>query len=161
MQPHSMCALGLATYVWEKSDMACPQAIEMKVVYRNRDQLYKTNYYSLSSITEDDDRRRLVVSIRRMGDGDTCTVTISRKSTELGSEISMKHSVPHTANLEEVFRIYESRISDGKHYNSMKYGEYRGGFSQADRKHIQLRCDVKTESGSFITVDYDLYMRIL
>lgn len=160
MQPHSMCALGMAGYVWGGVEVPCPSSASMKVIYQDKYHYYKTNVYYLSNIKEDDDHKRMSVDIVRGGGGIACTITITRRSAEEGAEIEMTHSQQHVSGLREVSRISHTQVSEGRHYNSMKYGDFSGKFTQSDRKRMQLMCDIKRDDGSFMSVQYTLEITI-
>ena len=155
MQPHSMCALALAGYVWNCYDSSAISKCVMRVEYR-RDGEYVSHSYDLTNVRESNDRRELKVQIMRSGGGLSCVMNIRRSSTQEGSEITMTHETIHISGLREVFNLYKMRISNGMHYNSARYRAYGGEFQTSDRKKLDFTCEVKTSSGSFVPVRYML-----
>ena len=150
-----MCALALAGYIWNSYENPVVSKCVMRVEYR-RDGNYVSHSYDLTNIQESSDKRELKVSIMRSGGGLSCVMNIRRSSLEEGSEITMTHETNHVSGLREVFNLYKMRISNGMHYNSMRYRAYSGEFQSSDRKKLDFTCEVKTKSGTFIPVRYQL-----
>ncbi|MBD3279419.1 MAG: hypothetical protein GF390_01765 [Candidatus Pacebacteria bacterium] len=155
MQPHSMCALALASYYWNLSQPATITGCTMSVDYQTKGGKYKSNKYILSNIQESTDRRELKVHIMRGGGGIACTITIRRNTLQVGASVVMTHSQQHIAGLREEFRLMRKSIVNGQHYNSRKYRRFEGE-AHADGRAMTLRCEIKKDDGSFTTVPYSL-----
>lgn len=154
MQPHSMCAVALAGYVWNRPEIKQVSSGVMHVEYR-KDGTYKKNIYRLGNIHVSPDGREIKVRIIRDGGGISCEITIRRSSAQEGSEVTMTHGQIHVAGLREVYNLYKLKVASGLHYNSERYRAFAGEFS-SDRKKLRFVSEVKNRSGSFVPVGYEL-----
>lgn len=157
MQPHSMCAVALAGFMWNRPVKVPLTSVAMKVEYTYQG-VYKYNHYTLSDITESTDQRELSVRIMRSSGDISCTVRLRRSSAQEGSEVTMTHDQNHVSGLREVYNLYKEKVANGMHYNSMKYRDFRGEFTDSSRKKLRLVCAVKQSDGSFRDVPYELEM---
>lgn len=157
MQPHSMCAVALAGYVWNRPEPKHVTSCVMGVEYK-RDGTYRKNIYRLSNILTSPDNREMRVHIVRDGGGISCEITLRRSSTQEGSEVTMTHGQIHVSGLREVYNLYKNKVSSGMHYNSERYRNFKGDVS-SNRKKMQLWCEVKNRYGNFITVLYELELQ--
>ncbi len=158
MQPHSMCAVALAGYMWNHPRRIAVERCNMNVEYI-RNSKWCLNKYELLDIEESSDGRGVKVRIMRGGGGIACTMTIRRKSIEEGAEVEMTHSQIHVAGLREVFKLYKMRITEGAHYNSQRYRNFFGEFMDSTRTKLRLRCEVIQADKSFVSVQYDLEIK--
>lgn len=158
MQPHSMCALALATYVWNRPQRMEVTSATMDVEYRQHG-LYKLNRYELSNFVQCTDGTDFRVKVMRSGGGLSCDVTVRRQSLTEGAQVEMTHSQQHTAGLREVFNLSKGRIANGRHYNSQRYGAFAGEVIHPERKRLRLYCDVKLKNGNFLKVPYELEIK--
>ena len=158
MQPHSMCAVALAGYMWNRPESLNVSKCNMAVEYRKSGD-YKMNTYELSNIRESVDKREITALIMRGGGGIACTVTIRRSSAQEGSLVTMTHGQIPVAGLREVFNLYKKRISSGMHYNSERYRNFQGEYRDSGRRKLWLRSEVKSSYGQFYDVDYELDIR--
>lgn len=157
MQPHSMCAVALAGYMWNRPETKKINECSMEVEYR-KDGQYKKNVYRLSRITLSPDDREINVHILRDGGGISCTITIRRSSVVEGSQVTMTHSQNHVAGLREVYNLYKHNVASGFNYNSERYKAFRGTIS-SDREKVVLDCEVKRSNGLYAVVNYELRKR--
>lgn len=156
MQPHSMCAVALANYVWNSATWMELEKVQMRVDYKDRYGASKFNIYELWNIQRDRDDREMRVQIMRGGGGINCTITLRRNTPQEGAEVTMTHSEQHIAGLREVFYLYKEKISSGKHYNSLKYGDFEGYNNHPDRRRIALYCDLRMSAHTFVRIKYEL-----
>lgn len=155
MQPHSMCALAFAKFYWNQYDPIIIKGdVKMRVEYQLGTGEYKTNEYRLSNIQESSNQLELKVYVIRSSGGISCEITIRRNSRSEGAELTMTHSQQHVSGLREVYQLMKKRISDGRHYNSEKYGRYEG--ESDDPKKLVLYCEVKNGRGDLIRIPYTL-----
>lgn len=154
MQPHSMCAVALAGYVWNRPEPKKIKSCSMEVEYKSNG-LYKKNIYRLSNISISSDDREMDVHIIRDGGGISCTMNIRRSSKSEGSQVTMTHGQIHVAGLREVYNLYKNNISGGMHYNSQRYKGFKGTIS-ASREKVVLDCEVIQKNGSVAEVKYEL-----
>jgi len=150
-----MCALALAGFIWNSYSNPVVSKCVMRVEYR-RDGLYVSHSYDLTDIVESSDKRELKVSIMRSGGGLSCVMHLRRSSTQEGSEITRTHESIRVSGLREVFNLYKMKISNGMHYNSMKYRSYGGEYESDDRKKLSFTCEVKNTNENFVPVRYVL-----
>lgn len=162
MQPHSMCAVAVANYVWNAHEKITATNYEVKVEYIHRRGEFKTNIYRLSGFKEESDRKAFSVYIIRAGGGIACTIYARRNSTQEGSKIEMTHSQNHTSGLREEYELWKKNIKYGRHYNSSLYRDFEGESITDDRKRINFNCDVKQiDNKTFKKVNYEITIREL
>ena len=158
MQPHSMCAVALAGYMWNRVEPVKVTNCSMEVEYTVRGR-YKKNVYRLSNIAVSSDNREISFSVIRDGGGLACVIDIRRSSFSEGFEVTMTHRTTHISGLREVYNLYKNRVSGGFNYNSRKYGGFKGTLS-SDRKTVELECEVRRDNGSLYPVKYTLKIRL-
>ncbi len=156
MQPHSMCAVALANYMWNRPERRLVKSCYMDVEYYTTDGKYKLNKYDLTHIEESDDRRTLKVYIMRSGGGISCQITLMRSSVEEGGEITMTHSQNHVSGLREVYKLYKNKLQNGMHYNSERYRNFKGESYHPERKTFHLESEVRIKNDIFVWKTYDL-----
>lgn len=157
MQPHSMCAAALVGYIWNSHDNPKISKCVMSVEYRNRFGEYKNNSYDLTDVEQSSDGRELKIRIMRSGGGLACKVVARRSSTSEGSKIAMTHETIHVSGLREEFKLYSMDVSEGMHYNSMRYRRFAGHFGAA-RESLNLVCEIKRDDDSYYSAAYKLTM---
>lgn len=157
MQPHSMCAVAIAGYIWNSHKKQKVLKCVMSVEYRDRYRKLKVNIYDLTDIEEGDKGRELKFRIMRSGGGLACKVLARRISHSEGTKVVMTHETIHIAGLREEYKLYTMEVREGRHYNSIRYGEFSGFFG-AGRESLSLKCDIKNDEGYFVTTDYKLKM---
>ncbi len=167
MQPHSMCAVALAGYVWNKweikerartsKDPIKLSSCEMKIEYRLPDGQFRNLGYRLSNISVEKNTK-VSVDVAKSHGSLHCSVIVERTSE--GSEINIYHSEHHASGLKEKFNIYTESVV-GRHENSLKYGNYRGNFGN-DFEKLVLACGILRDRGTsnarFIDSTYTLEM---
>ncbi len=153
MQPHSMCAVALAGYVWNKweikerartsKDPIKLSSCEMKIEYRLPDGQFRNLGYKLSNISIEKNTK-VTVDIEKSHGSLACKVIVERSSE--GSEINIYHSEHHATGLKEKYNIYTESV-DGRHENSLKYGKFKGNFG-SDFEKLVLSCGIRRDIGS-------------
>ena len=165
MQPHSMCAVALAGYVWKnysimKVAKANKEAIklssaEMQVEYRTPDGLFRMLGYKISDISVKADTE-IKFNVAKSHGSLHCTIEINRASES--SEVRLDHSEQHASGLKELFNVYDKSIV-GRHINSLKYNTFDGTFEN-DYKRLRLSSDVLrgrgTPNSTFVRSQYTL-----
>lgn len=157
MQPHSMCAVALANYVWNSFEKIKVSSCAMNIEYLNRYGENQLKKYRLSNFAESSDRREFTVYIIRDGGGISCSITVRRNTTQEGAEVEMTHSQIHVSGLREVYRLMKEEITNGRHYNSLIYKDFKGEQTSSDRRKLRLWTDVKQKKDDrFVRTQYDL-----
>lgn len=154
MQPHSMCAVALANYMWNRHDPTGISSAKMKIDYELRNRP-RTNAYRLDYIEENKNSTEIKFYIMRDGGGIACQITISRSSPSEGSKVTMTHSQNHISGLKEEFYLYKNKAISGQHRNSLKYRNFDGESSHPERKKFTLRSEIK-RGKDFIPIKYEL-----
>jgi hypothetical protein len=160
MQPHSMCAVALAAYVWNRPRRLEVTSSVMNVEYYKNGR-YKLNKYELSNFIQCTDGTDFRVHIMRSGGGIACDVTVRRFSLSEGTRVEMTHSQQHVAGLREEFRLMKKRIINGRHYNSQRYRNFEGEAIHPDRKRFKFYCEVKQQNGYFVELPYELEIKTI
>lgn len=159
MQPHSMCAVALANFMWNRYSPTGLKSAIMNVEYYSTSGKYKLNKYDLNYIEESSDRKTLKVYVMRSGGGIACQITLTRPTVEEGAEITMQHSQIHISGLREIYKLYKNKIVQGRHRNSERYRNFAGQSYHPDRKTFRLYSEIKNkETGYFVPIQYDLTM---
>jgi hypothetical protein len=151
-----MCAVALANYVWNSYEYVEVEKCSMDIWYTNKEGLYKLNKYVIYNVSQSSDRREMEAQIVRDGGGINCKITMRRDTRQEGCKVEMTHSEQHVAGLREEYYLWKQKIASGRHYNSKAYGQYEGYNNHPDRKKLVLYCEVKTDSGNFVTHKYEL-----
>ncbi|NCN24162.1 MAG: hypothetical protein COU65_02895 [Candidatus Pacebacteria bacterium CG10_big_fil_rev_8_21_14_0_10_42_12] len=155
MQPHSMCAVALAAYMWNRTSPVFVSNARAKVIFTRHDGAPRSLYYDLNVESRQDDTKFVVKVIRSVG-GIACSITVWRNSSEEGTRVHMTHAQQHISGLMETYKLYKDKIDNGNHRNSMKYKTFSGKVLQDDRKKLELYSDVKMPRGGFRKIRYDL-----
>lgn len=156
MQPHSMCAVSLANYIWNNYQRQPESEFRMTVDYRNHHGNYRSLKYRLFNVRVSPDNLELKMNIQRDGGGIDCEVTCRRSSVREGAEVTQTHGQQHVAGLREVYNLYRGKVMNGTHYGSRKYKSFRGETpAKSDPKTLHLHTDVKRPDGSFVEVFYE------
>lgn len=157
MQPHSMCAVALANYVWNSPYfMGHVEGANMNVSYQNSEGKYRLMKYELSGFNLEKDNRTFSVFILRGGGGISCKITATRGTAEVGAKVSMTHSQNHVSGLREEYTLNAKEIANGRHYNSQRYRNFSGENAHPDRLKLKMRCEVRVEKERYITIPYEL-----
>lgn len=156
MQPHSMCAVALSSYIWNRPVPEFVARARMDVEYRNKYGEYRMNKYELEVTSRQKDDREFNVYVIRAGGGISCTLTVRRNSTQEGAEVTMTHSQQHVSGLREVYRLMKKEITGGLHYNSEKYGAFKGWVTNPDNKKMDFMSEVKNDRGQLIPRVYQI-----
>jgi hypothetical protein len=154
MQPHSMCAVALAHYIWNNPDSVTVKDCAMRVEYRDHHDHFRNLYYRISNVRQEKDDREFKMDIVRDGGGVNCVMIISRNSTTEGAEVTIKHDPEHISGLVEIFNLYKNKVSSGRHRNSRKYAGFEGHMKYLDR--MTMYCDLVRSNGSTTTSTYNL-----
>lgn len=151
MQPHSMCAVALAGFVWNhpevRPDLRDPLKVvtisrcNMTVEFRHPRDGYRHLMYNLTNIERSSDDLEMKFRIVRSSGGTDCNITMRRNSRGLGAEVQMTHYPTHIAGLVEVFDLNKQDVTSGRHRNSEKYRNFSGDFS-SDRKTLMMYCEI-------------------
>jgi hypothetical protein len=144
-----MCAVQIAHLIWNLGKD--PSFCEVRIQYRSHDNT-ETKYYRCNVKSDGD---RFTAEIIRSGGGLSCTIT-----AKLGTNgrVEMTHSTQHISGLREEFTLAKNKkdLDGGKHYNSLRYGEF-GGKIGLDDVSLSLECQLRNKDGkSFTKVPYDL-----
>lgn len=158
MQPHSMCTVALANFVWNQHNHPIPELCTARVEYRDRYGKYKTNVYRLYNIIVHPDMTYIRVSILRDGGGLACTMHARRPSHSEGNRVTQEHDTQHIHGLREEYYLYKSSVKSGRHVNSGRYRNFEGDLRKEDRKKMSLYCEIKREDGSFFYSKYELQL---
>lgn len=161
MQPHSMCTLALANFVWNRPKdqqvLIGNSKINMKVDYislpGSPDERSRTLYYDLYNYEETTDRYEFKVNIVRASGGINCQMRVWRDSLGEPQTVKMTHGQQHAAGLMEEFRMYRRSLK-GHHHNSKRYTSFSGDIDR--REEITLSCGVlnlKTHQPNYIRYD--------
>lgn len=156
MQPHSMCAVALVNYMWNRHSPTGIKSCVMNVEYYLRGK-YRLNKYELTGIKESEDRKSIKVYIMRSGGGIACQITAERNSASEGSKVTLTHSQNHISGLREEFNLYKNKVIQGRHYNSQKYRNFSGESRHPDRIRFQLDSEIKRKD-DFEYLSYELEM---
>lgn len=155
MQPHSMCAVALTGYLWNNYDKTIESKYTMRVEYYNRYGDYVSHSYDLTDVKESSDKHELKIRIMRSGGGLACVVRVRRNSLSEGCKVEMEHETIHISGLREEYKLYKTDVSEGRHYNSMRYRRFAGHFG-SEKKKLSLVCEIKRDDGSYYSAAYKL-----
>lgn len=159
MQPHSMCAVAVAGYMWNRPYRKSISRLSMDVEYRSEDK-FRNLVYDISNIQESSDQREIKLSIVRAGGGLACTMLIRRSSAAEGSKVTMTHETTHVAGLREEYYLYKNTIQSGRHHNSRKYGDFSGSIDES-RENLTMICGIRNiKTDRFYDVVYRLKIRL-
>lgn len=165
MQPHSMAAMTFASYIWnnEQSQEYRYETIvggETEVEYRDKYGAFRDLFYRMEVVGRSSDDKELQIYVLRSGGGIACVVTVRRNSLQEGAHITMTHSQQHISGLREEFNLMKKSITQGMHYNSEKYKNYKGQILY-EGKEVDLETDVVIDQrrGLFITLPYKVFVK--
>ena len=154
MQPHSMCAVALANYMWNKYAPTGVNSMVMRIDYQLKGR-YKTNIYRLGYIEENANRTEIKFYVIRDGGGISCQITMTRPSPIEGARVTMTHSQNHISGLREEFNLRPNCVYQGQHFNSLKYRNFAGSSTHPERKKFILESEIN-RGNYFVPVRYEL-----
>ncbi|NCN83047.1 MAG: hypothetical protein GW947_03705 [Candidatus Pacebacteria bacterium] len=148
MQPHSMCALAVAGYVWNRPAPIDPKYQRTKfnnVELEFTDHRDKTRkiYYNLEITKRKADEKELDIRAVKSSGDLACTLEIRRASNDEGSKVTVVHQTQHVSGLKEIYNLYKDYTTDGHHENSTKYGKFKAIFDSGNLD--RTTCEVRTE----------------
>jgi hypothetical protein len=165
MQPHSMASMAFASHIWNngQNQNYLYQEItgaEVEVEYRDKHGKYRDLFYRINVVNQSADKRELQLYVVRSNGGIACTMTVRRNSLQEGAHITMTHSQQHVAGLREEFQLMKKSITQGHHYNSEKYKNYKGQILYEGRE-VDLETDVIIDShrGLYVTLPYKVFIK--
>src|SRR3989344_3252384 len=145
MQPHSMCAVALATYMWNRPEWLFLNNARTEIEYtisEGSQKIFRHLKYRLDVCSSDLDKK-FTVYILRDGGGIACSITVWRDSSQEGSRVYQTHSQQHVAGLVEEYDLWKNKLVNGRHRNSLKYKKFAGEVLDSDRKKIRLISEIK------------------
>lgn len=145
MQPHSMCGVALANYMWNAAEPTGLLSAVMRIEYKLRDRS-RALLYELTNIRENKDHTEIKAYVMRGGGGIACQLTLSRNSAQEGTEVNITHSQNHLSGLKESFKLYKNQVTQGRHRNSEKYKDFKGENNHPDKKKFVLDSEVKRKT---------------
>ena len=154
MQPHSMCAVALAGFVWNHPEVR-PETKDpykeveisrcnMTVEFRHPRSGYRHIMYDLTNIERSKDDLEMKFRIVRSSGGIDCKIEMRRNTRSEGAEVKMTHSPAHITGVVEIYNLNKKDITSGRHQNSEKYRNFSGDFS-SDRKTLMMYCEILRE----------------
>ncbi len=168
MQPHSMCALAVAAYVWNRPKPVdkkyLGEKFSVEIEYETQSRERKQLEYKIEITQRDTKEEKMVVRAIRSHGGLDCRLTLERNSSAEGSKVTVRHSQQHVAGLREIYELHNKYTRSGHHVNSMKYNRFDATFSDDDdRKNGTLETDICLEGriNQFRRVRYSTKLRVL
>lgn len=149
MQPHSMVAIMAAHHIWNHGNPKQLKSGQVSVEFTDWTS-EPARYYWFTNVRESSDRCQLAMDINHNG---SCNITVRRNSTTPGSNFELSHTQQHASGLLEYFRMEKENIN-GKHINSLKYGEIHADMKYDDRMEFRDEIRDPLNPSRFITIRY-------
>lgn len=159
MQPHSMCALAVAGYVWNRPTPIDQKYLRKKfndveIEFTNHEGKTRKMYYNLEITKRKADETELDIKAVKSSGDLACTLEIRRGSSAESSRVTVVHQTQHVSGLKEIYNLYKDYTTGGHHENSTKYGKFDAKFESGalDRTVCAVSTElVKKDWSRFVT----------